>query len=84
MDFIEVKEVPESLRKKPGKKGLLKAKLDKFMAMNIKNAKVVWSEHDYSNSMSCYNAFACAVRRHVLPIDVRVRNGEIYLMRRDL
>lgn len=84
MDFVEVKEVPKSLKKKQGKKGVLKSKLDKFMAMGIKTAKVVWSEHDYSNPMSCYNAFNLAVRRHVFPIDVRMRNGEVYLVRRDM
>ena len=84
MKFVEVEELPDTLKKKQGKKGVLKSKLDKFMGMGIKTAKVVWDEHDYSNPMSCYNAFILACRRHVFPIDVRMRNGEIYLVRRDL
>lgn len=84
MTFIEVKEMPDTLKKKCGKKGVLKSKLDKFMAMGIKTAKVVWSDHDYTNPMSCYNAFRVAVQRHVFPINVYMRNGEVYLVRRDI
>lgn len=54
------------------------------MTMNMKIARVSWDEMEYTGPISCYNAFRLATKRHVYPIDVRMRNGEIYLVRRDM
>lgn len=83
MDFIVVDEVPEQ-SKRCGRKGILKTKLDKFMDMHTKSAKVVWHEHKYTCPASCYNSFKLAAKRYVYPIDVVMRNGEVYLIRRDM
>lgn len=83
MQFVEVTEIPKKSKSKH-KKGWMKAWMDKFMNRGIKMAKVVYDENDYNGPLSCYNAYRAAVIRHVYPVDVKLRDGEVYLIRRDI
>lgn len=62
----------------------LEQEFEKFMSMNVKTAKVIFTEEEYS----CSNAVAVVLRRgvktHRLPIHVLVVNGNVYLVRRDM
>ena len=80
MKFVEVKEVP--VKKKRSYKGELRDYLQEFMKMNLKSVKV--EDHGYKTSNSAYKALHKATKYWVLPIDVVTRNGELYLVRRDI
>ena len=83
MKFIEVTELPETNHNKLGRRGITKNELDQFMTMRIKMAKIVL--HDgYMNVVSGYSALSHLVKYHALPIDIKMRNGDIYLIRRDI
>lgn len=84
MKFVEVKEVPAKADTVKRKKGELKLYLDRFMTRDIKIAKVEFSPEEYTAMIGAYNALRRACQRHVFPIDVIMRNGEVYLIRRDL
>lgn len=84
MKFVEVAEVPAKANMPRRKKGELKLYLDRFMARDIKVAKVDFSPEEYYAMIGAYNSMRLACKRHVLPIDVTMRNGEVYLVRRDL
>lgn len=83
MKFIEVAELPESNPNKKNRRGVTRDKLDEFMSMNIKMAKVV-SDGAYVNNISCYNTMSKAAKNGCYPISVKMRNGEVYLIRRDI
>lgn len=83
MKFIEVTELPKTNPNKKNRRGVTRDKLDEFMAMNIKIAKVVLGG-DYINSISCYNTMSKTARYGCYPISVKMRNGEVYLIRRDI
>lgn len=83
MKFVEVKDIP-SRSKSKHKRGYMKIWMDNFMSQGIKMAKVVFDEDDYSGPFSCYQAYRAGIARHVYPVDVKLRNGEVYLIRRDM
>lgn len=84
MKFVEVAEVPAKANMPRRKKGELKLYLDRFMSQDIKIAKVDFGPEEYYAMIGAYNSMRLACKRHVLPIDVTMRNGEVYLVRRDL
>ena len=84
MKFVEVAEIPCKKDNPKRKKGELKLWLDHFMAHSIKTVRVEFSSEEYTAMIGAYNAMRRACQRHVLPIDVIMRNGEVYLVRRDL
>lgn len=55
-----------------------------FMNMGIKTAVVRFDEHEYKDNKSCHTSLYRSAKRHAFPIDVVMRNGEIYLVRRDM
>ena len=79
MKFVEVKEVPQKNRRY---KGELRDRLQEFMNMNVLAVKV--ENHDYKNTSAAYKSLHNAAKNWVFPIDVVTRNGEIYLIRRDM
>lgn len=83
MKFVEVTELPETKPNKKGRYRLTLNELNKFMAMNVKMAKVIMDD-TYTNPVSCYSALQNAAKNHVLPIDVKMRQYEVYLIRRDI
>lgn len=79
MKFVKVDNIPgERVRKR----GEMRDLLDEFMKMNTKSVKV--EDHGYKDSKLAYMAFRRAVNRWVYPIDVTLRSGNVYLIRRDI
>jgi hypothetical protein len=83
MQFVQVEELPERTMKN-GRKGATKHRLELFMEMKVKIAKVVLDDDDYVCPVSAYCSLAEACENLAFPIDVKMRNGEIYLIRRDM
>lgn len=79
MKFVEVKEVPDKKKYHP-----LKSRWDEFMAMNVKVAKVDLDEREYKSVEIARATMALSIKRLGYPITVTRRNGEIYLIRRDM
>ena len=83
MYFVEVEELPKKASR-TGAKGELKSKLEQFMGMRVKIAKLVLDDCDYVCPTSAYCSFTDACEYWALPIDVKMRNGEVYLVRTDM
>jgi hypothetical protein len=87
MTFVAVEKVPE---KKCAKAGTMtefkpmKARIDEFMKMGIKCARVEFSPNEYRSVESAHSAFAKLVRYYAYPITVNKRGDEVYLTRRDI
>lgn len=81
MEFVEVKEVPYSTR---AQRGIMEERLEKFMSMNVKYVKITYSVNEYSCPTSCRMSFANAAKRYNFPVDAKMINGEVYLIRRDI
>ena len=81
MKFVPVNEVPKS---RLGGKYQLKHYLDEFMKMNVKIVKVDLHEHEYKHPKYAHSGLSTSVKRFGYPIDVHMRNNEIYLVRRDM
>lgn len=79
MNFVEVKEVPRKTFNMD-----LANRLEEFMKLNIKVAKVDFSKNEYKNVTSAQGSFKQAITRKCLPITATVRNGELYLIRNDM
>lgn len=83
MKFIEVTELPEPNLRGRRPNSVIYGEMDKFMAMNVKMAKV--ADNDlYPDMFNCYSALASVVKHHAMPITVKLRNNEVYLIRRDI
>jgi hypothetical protein len=78
MKFVEVKELP----KRSYDHNQVKYYLNEFMAMKIKTALV--EQHHYKSTRVAATCLSQAAQRHVMPIDVRVVDGQVYLIRRDM
>lgn len=78
MKFIEVKELPKRKVRTD-----LRQKLDEFMAMNIKIAKVEM-ENRYSSIRVAQGTIHTSAKHGGYPITVRTIDGEIYLIRKDI
>lgn len=77
MNFVKVDNVPEKVTRRP-----LKTYFDEFMAMNIPIAEV--QNHGYKSPKVCWTTLRMAAKRHAYPIDVRLRDSKVYLIRRDI
>lgn len=64
--------------------GPVQAYLTEFMNMNVKAVKVEFREDEYKSARYCMTSFWKSARSGCFPIDVRLRNGEVYLVRRDM
>lgn len=85
MKFIEVTELSkasEYAHYNPKKS--LKNYLQEFMKMNIKTALVEFTELEYKSATAAYTCLRKACKRHAFPIDVRMINGKLYLVRKDV
>ena len=80
MKFIEA-EV-ENTRRSAYKN--LKDELSEFMKMNVKSAKVTFTESEYSCSTAARVALSQAIKTNCFPIKVKTANGNVYLVRTDL
>lgn len=79
MRFTEVKAVPND---RVRRKNEMRDILNEYMKMNLKTVKV--EDHGYATNKLAYLAFKRAVDRWVFPINVHMRDGELYLDRRDI
>lgn len=83
MKFVKVDKLPESNRRYTSAYKV-EARIQEFMNMNIKIARVDYNESDYKSIKTAYTGFKNACKRYVAPIDVKVVNKELYLIRRDI
>lgn len=81
MKFVEVKEIPKTLREG---KYCLKHYWEEFMKMDVKVARVDLSDHDYKTVKNAQTTFLASIKRYGYPISASIRGGEIYLVRRDM
>lgn len=82
MRFTEWKgELPRAKRNRMSK---VEAELKEFMAMNVKVAKVTWTDIEYKNDRSCYEGLLRCVKKFGFPIIVTTRKGDVFLIRKDI
>lgn len=62
----------------------LKVIFNEFIAMNVKVAKVNLDPDDYKSITVARSVLGNAAKRHDVPVKVRLRNGEIYFVRKDM
>lgn len=80
MTFTEVKELPN--KRKAQKK--LRHVFEDFMSLHIKIARVDLNEQDYKSPRVAQGCLSKAARYLAFPVDVKLRNGEVYFIRRDM
>lgn len=79
MKFTEVKELPRARRKTN-----IRVRLDEFMSMGIKFAKLEYDAGEYKLPKYACGAFNISAKTGGYPIDVKMINGEVYLIRKDM
>lgn len=79
MKFVQVEMVPGK-----GENHKLKAAWGEFMSMNVKIAKAELDVGEYASPTVARSVWATSIKRFGFPIDVKQRNNEIYLVRRDM
>ena len=84
MIFIEIEELPETERRIAHEYKRNKEYFEKFMAMNVKFAWVIFEPHEYVNTLSARLTLRRSCRRFGYPIDVCVRNDDLYFVRTDM
>ena len=87
MRFVPVEKIPEINYPDGEKKCIYKPirkYIEEFMKIGIKIAKVELNDDEYRDYESARVVFSNAVKRHCFPIDVVIRNKEVYLVRRDI
>lgn len=80
MKFKQVEAIPG----KCSEKRTLRNNWEEFMRMNVKMVKVELAPDEYKSPTVARGVFAVSIKRYGYPIDARLRNGEIYLIRRDM
>lgn len=80
MRFIEVTNIPKQVRSCKHK---LEREILDFIGMDVKTAKVEYSQYEYSCVESLRACLKTACVRVGVPVDVKMVNGEVYLVRRD-
>lgn len=58
--------------------------LEGFMAMSAKIVQVQLSATDFKNIMVANQSFTIAIRKYGYPIKVHIRNGGLYLIKKDI
>ena len=83
MKFIEVHEIPQHhWRNRP--RNNTKARLEEFMNMNIKLAKVEIRKGEYVSTYSAAESLKACVMRHGFPIVVSYIQDVVYIQRIDM
>lgn len=80
MKFVEVKEIPSARRFTH--RGEMRDYLEEFMKMNVPIVKI--ENHGYKSTKLAHSAFYKAAKHWCYPIDVILRDDEVYLKRRDI
>lgn len=79
MKFVQVEAIPgwkENHR--------LKDAWKEFMGMNVKIAKAELDIGEYKSPRVAFCVWKHSINRFGYPIDLKMRDGEIYLVRRDM
>lgn len=89
MTFVPVDELPKTNRgRKVGddfsEYHHYKNELDSFIKMNARIVKVNYLTNEFASYRSAYKSLYDAIKRAGYPINAHVRNGEVYLVRRDI
>ena len=84
MKLIKIEELPKTERRMERDHKDLLEYLKQFMDMNTKYVWVVYDPHEYSNSISASATLRRACIYNNLPIDVCLRNYDLYLVRTDM
>lgn len=79
MKFVQVEMIPGR-----NEKHKLKHAWEEFMSMNVKIAKAELDIGEYSSPTVARSVWTISIKKYGYPIDVRMRKGEIYLIRRDI
>lgn len=82
MRFVEVESVPEYNLRSPKKP--LKELLEEFVRSNIKCAKFIFDETEYSRCENARQALLRSCKFGAFPIAISVRGNDIYLIRKDI
>lgn len=82
MKLVRVEEIPE-VDKRRSKK-MVSEMLANFVASDMKYAKVVLEEGDYSRVEHARHSLLKACTRDGYMIDVKVRSGDIYLAKKEI
>ena len=87
MTFVPVEKIPEKSwvsKYDRAENKRTRVYLEEFMKMGVKYALVDVMYDEYSSMESCEATLRQCVKRQGYPIDVKTRDGEVYLARRDI
>lgn len=92
MKLVSINKLPDKVyRRHMSQRKSVKQYLVEFMKMNVKYAKVVYSDSDYVHNRACVASFRHAITsryavnaRPEYPIIVREINNDVYLIRTDM
>lgn len=57
---------------------------EEFMESNVEMAKVHFNKDEYSSTNGALASLRDYIKRHNLPVDAKMVNGEVYLIRRNV
>ena len=80
MRFVQVESIPKQINDAPRKR--VYELLENFLKSDMDYALVVFDPGEYTRLESARQTFIRTCRHFGYGIDVKVRNGEIYLVRR--
>lgn len=81
MKFVEVDHIPNHTKTKMKP---VREILESFLSSDIKYAKAVFEEGEYSVVSTAWNSLYQACYKYNLPIQVTMRGGDVYLIRTDM
>lgn len=85
MKFVEVDSLPEiEYARKNDTYKHLDEYLGAFMKRNVKIAKVVYRSDEYATLEAAYICVRRSCKSYGYPISVHKRNGELYVVRKDI
>lgn len=83
MTFKEVNDIPINPNPSRRDKKDIKTLILNFIASDIKYAELIFTEEDYSSPLNARNSFAQCIRENDYPVWVYLRNGRVFLERKD-
>ena len=81
MRLVRVEEIPEVVNHTPKKQ--VSGMLSDFMASDMKYAKVEIADGEYTRIEYARQSLLQVCARHGYRVDVKTRNGEIYLAKKE-
>ena len=62
----------------------MNCRFSSHIALNVKVARVDLDPDDYKSANVARNVLAVAAKRHAVPVKVKMSNGEVYFVRKDM